>query len=151
MGIGSGDMDIRFLMHVLLLLLASFSLASAQDGYRGQKGMYSIQPAERWEDALISGNGTMGIMVYGDPVHEKIIFNHELLYEPIGSENVEPPDIAKYLDQTRELFKQEKYAPIKWLWRKDMLDCSGQILTIRHYGWRLIKNLLGNQLIIPGP
>ncbi len=103
------NMDARLLMHVVLLLLTSYSLASAQEEYKGQKGMYSIRPAERWEDALISGNGTMGIMVYGDPVHEKIIFNHELLYEPIGSENVEPPDIAKYLDQTRELFKQEKY------------------------------------------
>jgi hypothetical protein len=143
MGIGSGDMDIRFLMHVLLLLLASFSLASAQDGYRGQKGMYSIQPAERWEDALISGNGTMGIMVYGDPVHEKIIFNHELLYEPIGSENVEPPDIAKYLDQTRELFKQEKY--------EEAIQYSYKMALEEGYAGLQWTDPYHPPLIIPGP
>jgi len=57
--------------------------------------MYSNSPAKRWEDALISGNGIMGIMVYGDPANEKIIFNHEFLYEPIGSENVEPPLLSE--------------------------------------------------------
>jgi hypothetical protein len=32
-----------------------------------------------------------------------------MLYESIGSENVEPPDIAKYLDETRNLMQQGKY------------------------------------------
>jgi len=71
--------------------------------------MFSQAPAKRWEDALISGNGIMGIMVFGDPSNEKIIFNHEYLYEPIGSENVEPPNIAQYLDHTRELMNERKY------------------------------------------
>jgi len=29
--------------------------------------MYSTYPTERWGDALISGNGQMDIMIYGDP------------------------------------------------------------------------------------
>ncbi|MCX6327029.1 MAG: glycoside hydrolase N-terminal domain-containing protein [Bacteroidia bacterium] len=72
-------------------------------------GMRSSEPALRWQDALISGNGSMGILVYGDPENEKIIFNHEFCYEPLGTEDVEPPDIAKYLPKIRRLFKEGKY------------------------------------------
>lgn len=101
----------QYMKWYILYFIIVFRLTAlnAQEEFQGQKGMFSLQPAERWEDALISGNGQMGIMVYGDPIHEKIIFNHEMLYEPIGSENVEPPDIAKYLEPTRELFRQQKY------------------------------------------
>ncbi|GAA3576081.1 glycosyl hydrolase family 95 catalytic domain-containing protein [Snuella lapsa] len=88
-------------------------LASCQSGKEPQKttnkSIYSTHPAEKWEDALISGNGKMGIMVFGQPENEQVIFNHEFLYEPIGSEAVEPPNIAKYLPKTRELLINGKY------------------------------------------
>jgi alpha-L-fucosidase 2 len=80
-----------------------------QDAEIEHTGMRSSEPALRWQDALISGNGSMGILVYGDPENEKIIFNHEFCYEPIGSENIEPPDIAKHLPEIRRLFKKGKY------------------------------------------
>ena len=97
------------LTFVVLLILAFFSCKQATVDFSGQKGLYSLKPAERWQHSLISGNGIMGIMVAGDPASDKIIFNHEFLYEPIGSEDVEPPDIARYLPETRKLLKEGKY------------------------------------------
>lgn len=73
------------------------------------KGMHSETPAKVWQDALISGNGVMGVLVYGDPSQEKIIFNHEFCYEFNGTENLEPPNIAKYLPETRKLMSEGKF------------------------------------------
>ncbi len=92
----------------LLLVLFSFYPKTAES-QQMNKGIYSSTYAKRWQDALISGNGSMGILVFGDPENERIIFNHEFLYEPIGSENIEPPDIAKYLPQTRKFLYEGKY------------------------------------------
>ena len=94
---------------VLLFLLHICNCAFPLAGHEDQKHMYSIQPAKLWQDALISGNGVHGIMVFGNPAEEKIIFNHEFLYEPLGSTNVEPPDIGQYLPHTRQLMSKGKY------------------------------------------
>jgi len=39
----------------------------------------SVRPPLRWEDAMISGNGSTGIMVMGLPLNDRIIVNHEKL------------------------------------------------------------------------
>jgi len=74
-----------------------------------ERGMYSLQPAARWEEALVAGNGTLGILVYGDPLNERIIFNHELLYEPLRDERVPPPNLASYLPRIRALMLEGRY------------------------------------------
>lgn len=73
------------------------------------KGMHSNTPAREWQDALIGGNGEMGVLVYGNPSQEKIIFNHEFCYEFVGTEDIAPPNIAKYLPETRQLMLEGKY------------------------------------------
>ena len=64
---------------------------------------------KKWQDALIGGNGEMGVLVFGEPANEKIIFNHEFCYEFVGTENMEPPNIAKYLPEVRKLMMEGKY------------------------------------------
>lgn len=61
-----------------------------------ERGFYSDNPAVQWEDALLSGNGTMGIMVMGKPYDETVIVNHSWLYLPN-----EVPDT--YVDQAKRL------------------------------------------------
>jgi alpha-L-fucosidase 2 len=73
------------------------------------RGMYSVQPAQRWEEALVSGNGTMGVLVWGQPREERIIFNHEALYEPLTNEPCQVPNIAEAFPKVRELVVQGKY------------------------------------------
>ena len=99
----------RLIKAILLLFVLLTFYPKAAECQRLHSGIFSSEPASRWQDALISGNGSMGILVFGDPENEQIIFNHEFLYEPIGSTNVEPPDIAQYLPQTRKLLYEGKY------------------------------------------
>ena len=94
------------LISILIFLLIT-SVGNAQK--KDFRGMHSDAPAKKWQDALIGGNGEMGILVFGDPTNEKIIFNHEFCYEFVGTENMEPPDIAKYLPEVRRLMMEGKY------------------------------------------
>lgn len=41
-----------------------------------KRGAASVQPAKRWEEAFVSGNGRMGAMVFGQPARETIVANH---------------------------------------------------------------------------
>lgn len=74
---------------------------------------FSDTEATRWQDALISGNGEMGIMVYGNTHKEKIIFNHEMLYEYIGTEAIEPPVVGDIMPKIKKLIKDTKYKEAK--------------------------------------
>lgn len=56
----------------------------------------------------MSGNGTMGAMVMGNPHDETIILNHALLYLP-NSQPLPPIDQASRLAEIRSLILQGKY------------------------------------------
>ncbi len=96
---------INLISILIFLLIISVGYAQKKDF----RGMHSDTPAKKWQDALIGGNGEMGVLVFGDPANEKIIFNHEFCYEFIGTEDIEPPDIAKYLPEVRRLMAEGKY------------------------------------------
>lgn len=91
----------------ILIFLLIISVGNAQK--KDFRGMHSDTAAIKWQDALIGGNGEMGVLVFGDPSNEKIIFNHEFCYEFVGTEDIEPPDIAKYLPEVRRLMAEGKY------------------------------------------
>ena len=42
--------------------------------------MTMSQPATCWQDALPTGNGTVGAMMYGQICNEQILLNHEALW-----------------------------------------------------------------------
>lgn len=99
-----------------LIVLALFLFFSCQKDEKIKERditMLSNSPANRWQDALISGNGEMGILVYGNPREEKIIFNHEFLYEYIGTEDVKPPEIGDIIPKAKQLIKETKYKEAK--------------------------------------
>ncbi len=73
-----------------------------------KRGIWTDQPASRWEDALVSGNGRHGVMVFGDPVHDTIIGNHCRLYLPQGN-SYALPDLAPYLEEMRAIIRQQGY------------------------------------------
>jgi len=99
---------IKLLIKILIISLAINACDSCQSSGRF-RGMKSSQPASCWQDALISGNGKMGVLVFGDTMHDTVILNHEFCYEPVGTEDIEPPDISKYLKRTREIFLEGRY------------------------------------------
>ncbi|MGL1891189.1 MAG: glycoside hydrolase family 95 protein [Spirochaetaceae bacterium] len=64
-------------------------------------------PATEWRDAWPSGNGEVGVLVSGLPVHEKIIFNHEKHW--LYGEEFPLPDVSSALIEVRELVKNKEY------------------------------------------
>jgi len=66
-----------------------------------------VKPATRWQDALPSGNGSIGAMVYGSICNETILFNHEELWHE-GSEMI-LPNISNNLSGLRELLEKKRY------------------------------------------
>ncbi len=74
-----------------------------------RRGMWSRQPARRWQDALVTGNGTLGAMVFGDPASERLVLNHERLYEPLLDQPCPVPDISAALPEVRRLALAGKY------------------------------------------
>jgi alpha-L-fucosidase 2 len=59
-------------------------------------GTWEPQPAARWEDAFLSGNGHHGTLVFGDPNDERVIVTHHTLVRPNGSDT-RPPRLAAEL------------------------------------------------------
>ncbi|MCU4155620.1 glycoside hydrolase family 95 protein [Carboxylicivirga sp. A043] len=108
--------------YTLLLLLLAFNLALKAN--EPQKGFVSWLPAAKWEDALLTGNGTMGAMVMGNPFEETIILNHALLYLP-NEKPVIPPDMIPHLDEIKQLSLEGKYQEVAELGFKLWQDAYG--------------------------
>ena len=64
-------------------------------------------PATVWQDATPLGNGRIGAMLYGCIYDERILLNHENLYD--GAIELPLPDISNELSTVRELLNQKKY------------------------------------------
>ncbi|MBI9059823.1 MAG: glycoside hydrolase N-terminal domain-containing protein [Labilibaculum sp.] len=103
-------MNIKTIFFLWLAMLIQLS-AYAQKESAPEKGFVSWLPAAKWEDALLSGNGTMGAMVMGNPFEETIILNHALLYLP-NDAPVTPPDMTPYLDTIKKLSFEGKYQEV---------------------------------------
>jgi len=73
-----------------------------------ERGFVSSKPAKNWEEGLISANGTLALNALSRPLDERIIFNHERLFMPMGAPHV-PPDQSARLPELRKLIEDGKY------------------------------------------
>ncbi len=69
----------------------------------------SRAPAMRWEDALVSGNGTAGIMVLGRPLDEVVVVNHEKCWVPTTDVAPEPAELAEAWREARRIAEERRY------------------------------------------
>ncbi|MFJ4331662.1 glycosyl hydrolase family 95 catalytic domain-containing protein [Streptomyces sp. NPDC088935] len=61
-------------------------------------GTWEPEPATRWEDAFLSGNGHHGALVFGDPDADRVIVTHHTLVRPDGDDgHRRPPALAAAL------------------------------------------------------
>ncbi|MFE0927543.1 glycoside hydrolase N-terminal domain-containing protein [Streptomyces mutabilis] len=61
-------------------------------------GTWEPEPAARWEDAFLSGNGRHGALVFGDPHADRVVVTHHTLVRPAGDEeHRRPPRLAAEL------------------------------------------------------
>ncbi|WP_229840139.1 glycosyl hydrolase family 95 catalytic domain-containing protein [Streptomyces roseolilacinus] len=60
-------------------------------------GTWEPEPAARWEDAFLSGNGRHGTLVFGDPDDDRVIVTHHTLVRPVPAADTLPPRLAEEL------------------------------------------------------
>ncbi|RKN86196.1 glycosyl hydrolase family 95 catalytic domain-containing protein [Paenibacillus ginsengarvi] len=65
------------------------------------------KPAVRWQDALPSGNGALGAMMYGGIAEDTILINHESLW--YGGTTKELPDLSVHLPELRQMLGNGNY------------------------------------------
>ncbi|MCO5296806.1 MAG: glycoside hydrolase N-terminal domain-containing protein [Fimbriimonadaceae bacterium] len=94
--------NLTLTLSMAILLLSTVALAGPT------RGFVSSIPAETWEQGLLSGNGTIGADVFGQPVDETIVFTHHRMFLPQGPPTV-PPDTADQLFKVRSLIDRGLY------------------------------------------
>lgn len=67
-----------------------------------EHGFVSGLPGTKWEESLLSGNGTLGAMMAGDPFNERIILSHESLFMP-ENPPTKAPDLGGHMDEIGKL------------------------------------------------
>ncbi|MDO7172519.1 glycosyl hydrolase family 95 catalytic domain-containing protein [Mariniflexile sp. AS56] len=95
---------------IITILVLFFQLVSFGQSNNKSSILTSSAPANRWDDALIGGNGVQGVMVYGNPLEETIVFNHEKLWVPAQPVKPNVPDMTKDSRTLRELAKTGEFA-----------------------------------------
>ncbi|MFE0812001.1 glycoside hydrolase N-terminal domain-containing protein [Streptomyces sp. NPDC058794] len=66
-------------------------------------GTWEPEPAARWEDAFLTGNGHHGALVFGDPNADRIVVTHHTLVRPNGDdEHRRPPRLAAALPDLQD-------------------------------------------------
>lgn len=73
------------------------------------RGLKSKEAAVCWQEGLVTGNGKMGALVFGNPLEETVILNHEKLYEPFHEEVVQNNDLYPYLEKIRTMMRKGKF------------------------------------------
>jgi alpha-L-fucosidase 2 len=83
------------------------------------------QPAKQWVEALPSGNGRLGVMVYGNPSQEKIQLNENTIWagQPYRNDN---PDTKEALPEVRQLIFAGKYKEAQDLINRKFISRNSQ-------------------------
>jgi len=63
-------------------------------------GATGSRPAKSWPEAFLTGNGRMGVMMFGNPHDETVVLNHCRLYLPRGSREI-VPDLRPFIKDIR--------------------------------------------------
>ncbi|MBR2968692.1 MAG: glycoside hydrolase N-terminal domain-containing protein [Clostridia bacterium] len=71
------------------------------------KKIINCYPAVCWREATPIGNGRLGACIYGNVYDDRILINHESLYN--GANNSEIPDISSKLQELRGIMDRGEY------------------------------------------
>lgn len=96
------------MLRALIPVCTAWIFGAALHAAPPERGFFSKSPARTWEQALVSGNGTHGAMVFGEPEQETVIINHGRLYLPLH-QPLPPPDTASILPEIRRLLAAGDY------------------------------------------
>ncbi|MDQ8195643.1 glycoside hydrolase N-terminal domain-containing protein [Coraliomargarita sp. SDUM461004] len=106
----------KILAGTALFSISLLSIGQAEVSYR--RGMTLLTPADQWREALPSGNGTVGALVYGSVNAERVLFNHNELW--YGGKIDEVPDMSAELPVVRQLMLDGEYLEANDYYRKKL-------------------------------
>jgi alpha-L-fucosidase 2 len=96
------------------------------------------QPAAAWEEALPVGNGRIGAMVFGDPLHEKLQLNEESIWA--GSRiNNNNPRALRTLPLLQKALFESRYKDALKLADEDFLGTPPNVRSYQPLGDLLIN------------
>jgi len=81
----------------IMLFAANFLFAETNDFV----GATVSRPAKVWTEAMLTGNGNMGGVVFGNPYKETVVINHCKLYLPIGNREI-VEDLASMMPEYKK-------------------------------------------------
>ncbi|MFK7697656.1 glycosyl hydrolase family 95 catalytic domain-containing protein [Paenibacillus sp. HJGM_3] len=112
-------------------MLNTHRIRPAQQADRHDRShrMSVAQPAVRWQDALPSGNGTLGALVYGNIEEDTVLINHEALW--YGGTTKELPNLSLHLKELRELLAAGKYTEANQLYPNKLKEAGYQTSTAK--------------------
>ena len=96
-----------------------------------EKIIVSKYPATRWNDSTPLGNGVLGASVYGCVYEERILINHEALFN--WCEDKEIPDISDALKKVRELMDMGDYITAESYYTKLLQENKYQPSSGKYY------------------
>ena len=85
-------------------------------------------PAERWEDAMVSGNGSTGIMVMGRPLEERVIINHEKLWVVMANTAPRVPDLSAAWAEARNAAFEGRFRDAMEGWNRARRAATAPLL-----------------------
>ena len=91
------------------------------------------QPAEKWVEALPLGNGRLGAMVYGNPIHEEIQLNEETIWGGSPHNNTNPK-AKDALSEIRQLIFEGKNMEAQKLCGEAISSTSGNGMPYQTIG-----------------
>lgn len=91
------------LFYFILLSLSTIGLAQSN-----KTVLWYKQPADNWNEALPLGNGRMGVMVFGNPVHEVLQMNEESIWAG-AKVNANNPGALQHLPEIQKAIFDNKF------------------------------------------
>ncbi len=86
-------------------------------------GFVSSKPASIWEESLISGNGTIGVLIPGDVNNDRIVLSHERIFLP-RTPPIKGPDLGNILEETRKVLLEGDFDAAADLFEKESLKAG---------------------------
>ena len=103
-----------FLKHYVITIVLALNVACVTKDkqtdffIQPKRGFTSMQPAENWHHGLLTGNGTTGALIRGEPYNETITLSHESLYLP-SQKTEEYMEMASHMQEIQRLCLAGKF------------------------------------------
>ncbi|MDR2038833.1 MAG: glycoside hydrolase family 95 protein, partial [Bacteroidales bacterium] len=98
---------IFFMLWIFLFYSGIRTLYAQKTEKQPTCGMYMEYPAVDWREALPTGNGDIGAMLYGNVTRERVMLNHKRYFYHRNHKDL--PDFSVHLPRLRQMMDEGRY------------------------------------------